>query len=56
MCCAMDVMWFLMQDYRAAIRNGFDEGIIVIGHLFVIGAKESDSLVIAVSFGIIPCN
>lgn len=40
--------------YRAAIECSSDVGVVVVGHLLVVGAQEADGLVVAVSGGIVP--
>lgn len=43
-----------MSVYRAAVHQRLDEGIIVVGHLLVVGAQEAQRLVVVVSFGVEP--
>jgi len=39
---------------RAAVRQGLDEGVVVVGHLLVVGAQEAQRLVVAVGLGVVP--
>lgn len=47
-------MWEALSLYRAAVRQWLDEGIIVVGHLLIVGAQEAQRLVVIVSFGVVP--
>lgn len=40
--------------YRAAVHQRLDEGIIVVGHLLIVGAQEAQRLVVVVSLGVVP--
>lgn len=40
--------------YRAAVHQRLDEGIVVVGHLLIVGAQEAQRLVIIVSLGVVP--
>lgn len=43
-----------LPTYRAAVEGGSDVGVVVVGHLLVVGAQEADGLVVAVGGGIVP--
>lgn len=43
-----------MRDYRAAVRQRLDVGVIVIRQLLVVGAQEAERLVVIVSLGVVP--
>lgn len=43
-----------LPTYRAAVEGGSDVGVVVVGHLLVVGAQEADGLVVAVGGGVMP--
>ena len=43
-----------LPTYRAAVEDGSDVGVVVVGHLLVVGAQEADGLVVAVGGGVVP--
>lgn len=43
-----------LPTYRAAVQDGSDVGVVVVGHLLVVGAQEADGLVVVVSCGVVP--
>lgn len=45
-----------LGDYRAAIRERLDVGVVVVRQLLVVGAQEAQRLVVAVGLGVVPRN
>lgn len=43
-----------LRDYRAAVRQRLDVGVIVVRQLLVVGAQEAQRLVVIVSLGVVP--
>lgn len=43
-----------LPTYRAAVKSGSDVGVVVVGHLLIVGAQEADGLVVAVCGGVVP--
>lgn len=43
-----------LPTYRTAVEGGSDVGVVVVGHLLVVGAQEADGLVVAVGGGVMP--
>lgn len=43
-----------LRDYRAAVRQRLDVGVIVVWQLLVVGAQEAQRLVVIVSLGVVP--
>lgn len=43
-----------LRTYRTAIEGSSDVGVVVVGHLLIVGAQEADGLVIAVGGGVVP--
>lgn len=41
-------------SYRTGVVHGLDEGVVVVRHFFVIGAKEAQRFVVAVGFSVEP--
>lgn len=44
----------LPSTYRTAINYGANVGVVIIRHLFIIGAQEADSLVVVVLVLVVP--
>lgn len=42
------------MTYRTAIGQGLDVGVVVVGHLLVVGAQETDGLVVIVLILVVP--
>lgn len=40
--------------YCTAVGQGLDEGVVVVGHLLVVGAQETDGLVVIVLILVVP--
>lgn len=40
--------------YRTAIGHGADVGVVIIRHLFIVGAQEADGLVVVVLLLVVP--
>lgn len=42
------------STYRTAIDHGADVGVVIVRHLFIVGAQEADGLVVVVLVLIVP--
>lgn len=43
-----------MRDYRAAVHQWLDVGVIIVRQLLIVGAQEAQRLVVIVSLGVVP--
>lgn len=43
-----------MDTYRTSVWDGLDVGVIVVGHLLIVGTQEAQRLVVAVTGGVVP--
>lgn len=43
-----------IRTYRAAVEHGADVGVVIVGHLLVVGAQEAHGLVVVVLLLVVP--
>lgn len=43
-----------MRDYRAAVHQWLDVGVIIVRQLLIVRAQEAQRLVVIVSLGVVP--
>ena len=53
--CSSDLYWGA-ASYRTAVCKGPDVRVVVVGHLLVVGAHETQCLAVTVAGGVVPSD